>query len=428
MYQDDDIGYVIDDDYVDENVELSRDNSDFSNNDDDYEFENKKKKPNIIVIVLVIILIVLIFILLSRCSKDDPGMPSIRILEEQIKVKISNTVNIPIEKSNVVSDNINWQCINEQIATIDNNGNVYGVKLGKTNILATYVHTDYQNYSDECEVIVYQGDENTSLVDISLESQIRVKLGNQANINASFNPPNAYVYSIEYKSSNPEIASVNENGVIMANKVGKTSVSVIVNETVSKTIEVEVYDKEVNNNNNNDDKNNNPANTKPTSVKFNNDKINMMVNKTNKLLYTVLPKTAKDYKVTFKNSDNTVLRVDSDGTIKALSVGTSKITISVNDTLTDTITINVTPYVISVEQIVLKSSASVNLNIGGKSQIQYEIIPSNSSYKMVSYSSSNPSVATVDTNGLITAVGNGSCVITGKTVNDKTIKVTVNVN
>ena len=428
MYQDDDIGYVIDDN-SEEYIENNNQVDDVSIHEDynDLSYENNNSKSSInkwIVIILAIVLIILIIILFMSRSKDE-GIPNINIIDEQVYVKLENTINIPIQLENADNSNIEWQSLNEKLVTVDNNGNAFGVKLGKTTVLATYIHSNFQSYSDECDIYVYQGDKNSKLIDISVNNTLKIKKGNMANVEVSYNPSNAFIYSIEYKTSASDIASV-DNGIISANNVGRATITVIVNENISKNIEVEVYEEDTKPENND----NNPVvNTKPTSVKFDNEKMNIMVNVTKKLSYKVSPSSSKNYKVTFENSNNTVLKVNSDGTIKGLSVGTSTVTIKVNDTLTDTIVVNVEPFVVNVEGITLKSSSNVNLNIGGTNQIKYEISPNDASNKVVTFHSNNNSVATVDENGLIKAVGSGNCVITVKTSNEnKSVKINVNVN
>ena len=131
----------------------------------------------------------------------------------------------------------------------------------------------------------------------------------------------------------------------------------------------------------------------------------------------------------FQNSNNNVVSVDKDGNVKAFNIGTSTITIKVNNKLTDTITINVKPFSVGVEQVVVSSSTSVSLSVGGTSQIKYNVEPSNASNKLVSFESSNPNVAEVDMNGLIQAIGSGSCVITIKSDDgNKTAEINVTVN
>lgn len=432
MYQDDDIGYVVDDEFnnVDDsqmnNNEFNNDSNFDNNYNDDYDNSSKNKRSKWLIIILGIVLIILLFILFKSCDKKELN-PQINIENEKVYIKLNDTSLIQVTLVNNDNNNILWQSLNEEIVRVDNNGNATGIKLGKTNVLATYVHSNYQNYSDECEVFVHLGEKDINLVDILVDGEIKIKKGNTSNINLTYSPNNAFVYDIKYTSLDTNIVTISENGMITANNVGKTTINIVVNENISKTINVEVYEENINQENNNNS--NVTVNTKPTSVKFKESKLDVMVNTEKSLSYTISPNNAKDYKVTFENSNNTVLRIDNNGKIKGLSVGTSTVKIIVNGTLTDNIVINVIPYTIKVEKIVLKSNVNVNLNIGGTSQINYEISPTDASNKVVGFTSSNNSVAEVNENGLIKANGSGSCVITIKTQDgNKTYKINVVVN
>lgn len=66
--------------------------------------------------------------------------------------------------------------------------------------------------------------------------------------------------------------------------------------------------------------------------------------------------------------------------------------------------------------------------VGATRQITATIEPADADDKTVTWSSSNESVATVDGNGLITFVGEGTATITAKTSNGIEATVTVTVN
>lgn len=67
-------------------------------------------------------------------------------------------------------------------------------------------------------------------------------------------------------------------------------------------------------------------------------------------------------------------------------------------------------------------------NVGATKQITATIEPANADDKTVTWTSSNDSVATVDENGLITFVAEGTATITATTSNGLTATVTVTVN
>lgn len=418
MYQDDEVGYGIDDHFEDD---FSNNSNENNSNDDNYDYEqnnNSNKNIKFLYVIVAIIIIVIAVLCVFSCKRKNNSIPELNIIEDRIEVKKGDFGSLTIELNYADNNIIEWMSENDSIATIDSYGNVSGVSIGKTNINAIYTHSDNQNYTDYCEVIVYQGEKEVELQELIVEEKMKIKVGSTVNVNFSYSPENSYVYSLSFQSNNEDVASISNDGSIVANKVGKATITIVVNENFSKQIEVEVYDKEVESNS-----------SEPTAVKFNENKMDIMIGEKKKLAYSVTPSSAKNYNVEFQNSNNNVVSVDKDGNVKAFNIGTSTITIKVNNKLTDTITINVKPFSVGVGQVVVSSSTNVSLSVGGTSQIKYNVVPSNASNKLVSFESSNPKVAEVDVNGLIQAIGSGSCVITIKSDDgNKTAEINVTVN
>lgn len=68
------------------------------------------------------------------------------------------------------------------------------------------------------------------------------------------------------------------------------------------------------------------------------------------------------------------------------------------------------------------------MNTGESAALSATVLPENADDKSIVWSSSNPSVATVDGSGKVTAVTAGTAIITAKTVNGKTVACNVTVN
>lgn len=78
---------------------------------------------------------------------------------------------------------------------------------------------------------------------------------------------------------------------------------------------------------------------------------------------------------------------------------------------------------IAVTAIAL-STDSIILNHGSAQRLSVAFTPLNATNKKLSWTSSNPSVATVDTTGLITAIGSGDVVISCRSVDNAALAVT----
>lgn len=134
----------------------------------------------------------------------------------------------------------------------------------------------------------------------------------------------------------------------------------------------------------------------------------------------------------WSSSNPNVLAVSADGVVTGVSAGTATITATaVLAGNTRTATIQLTVRVIDVTHIYI-SPSSLSLYEGQTGQLTAEVSPSNATNKSVTWSTSDPTVATVDSTGLVTAVGGGSysrrCTITATSSNGISDYVNVTVN
>lgn len=125
---------------------------------------------------------------------------------------------------------------------------------------------------------------------------------------------------------------------------------------------------------------------------------------------TVSPSDATNKLVLWSTDNSSVATVSSDGTVKAQEVGTATITAKSDDGgLTATCTVTVKPRVpltgISIDP------TSLTLTEGETGEITVTFTPANASYKTLSWTSSDPSVATVS-EGTVTAIKSGKTTIT----------------
>ena len=141
------------------------------------------------------------------------------------------------------------------------------------------------------------------------------------------------------------------------------------------------------------------------------------------ILYNLSPKD----KVTFKSNNSDVASVDQDGVVKALKVGEATITVTVkgNGKVTSTLTCDITvgPPAVSV---IFNIGEKTNITLTeGQSTFLDTIIKPNNTVEDVIFSSSNLSIASVSSNGRITAKSAGSCYIFGRINNGQYAKVLI---
>ena len=140
---------------------------------------------------------------------------------------------------------------------------------------------------------------------------------------------------------------------------------------------------------------------------------------TQKLTATVAPANATNQAVTWKTSDKNVATVSPSGLVTAKSAGTATITCTAQDGSGVKATCKVT-VTVPVSGIQL-SQTSAALTVGDTLTLTKTIYPSDATNQAVTWTSSSDAVASVDSNGKITAKTAGSAVITCKSVSDNSV-------
>ena len=166
-----------------------------------------------------------------------------------------------------------------------------------------------------------------------------------------------------------------------------------------------------------------------TGVKLNKTSLMIKKGKTTTLKATVKPTNAGNTKVTWKSSNKKVATVTSKGKIKAKKAGTCVITVTTKDGgYKAKCYVTVYNKDVKVKKVSLNKK-SVTLDVDDKVTLKAKITPTGATNKNVTWKSSNKSIATVSSKGVVTAVGSGTCIITVKTKSGKKkakCKITVN--
>ena len=133
--------------------------------------------------------------------------------------------------------------------------------------------------------------------------------------------------------------------------------------------------------------------------------------------YTPTSTTYKD--VTYSSSNTSVATVSNTGLVTGVGNGTATITVTGYDgTKNITATIDITVSYVYVTGVSITSS-STEVSVGGTLSLNATVSPANATNKNVTWSSSNTSVATVSSTGVVTAKAAGETTITVTTVGTK---------
>ena len=146
-----------------------------------------------------------------------------------------------------------------------------------------------------------------------------------------------------------------------------------------------------------------------TSVALDQEELSLVAGENETLTASILPLVASNQKVTWTSSDDTVATVDKNGVVTAVSAGTAVITVTTEDgSLTASCTVTVTVPVTGVSL----DKDEMSLTVGETGTLTATVAPEDASNSNITWTSDNADVATVDENGVVSAVSAGTAVIT----------------
>ncbi len=176
-----------------------------------------------------------------------------------------------------------------------------------------------------------------------------------------------------------------------------------------------------------------PAEIKVSKITLTGAKTELLKGEELTLKAEIAPEDAANKAISWESSDEGVAKVSSQGIVTAVSAGTATITAVSADGSgvkgTYSITVKEEPQVpteIKVSAITIRGDKAKLLK-GGKLRLQPTIAPENATNKAISWSSSNRSVARVDSQGTVTAVSAGTAVITATATDGSGVKGTYQV-
>ena len=224
------------------------------------------------------------------------------------------------------------------------------------------------------------------------KDSLTLEVGGSETLTATITPDNATEQDVAWSSDNENVAKV-ENGKVTAVGAGSTTIKATVD---GKSAECSVTV-------------NAPATVPVTGVSLNKTELTLTEGNSETLTATVEPSDAANKNVTWTSSNTSVATVDTNGKVTAVGAGEATITVTTADGgFTDTCEVTVK---VPVTGVTLDKT-SLSLEVGDTAQLSATVQPEEATNKAVTWTSSNTGVATVDTNGKVTAVGAGTAQIT----------------
>ena len=281
-----------------------------------------------------------------------------------------------VSPENVTDKNITWTSDNERIAIVSQDETVTAVAVGIANITAKC-----GDVSATCKVTVNPVTAATITLNLS---EMTLLIGQSDKLTATVSPENVTDKTITWTSDNEQIATVSEDGTVTAVAVGVANITAKCGD-VSATCKVTV----------------NPVTA--ATITLNLSEMTLLIGQTDKLTATVSPENVTDKTITWTSDNAQMASVSEDGTVTAVAVGAANITAKCGD-VSATCKVTVNP--ISASTLTLNVS-EMTLFIGQTDKLTATVYPENVTDKTIIWTSDNERVATVSSDGTITAVSAG---------------------
>ena len=268
-------------------------------------------------------------------------------------VKIDNESSYQIFASTIPStfdiSGLIYVSEDENIATVSEGGLVTPVGEGETRI---FVYSpDYMVY----DVLNIQVIDKVSLSDVSFENtSLTIEEGKSVELIPIYSPVNTTERTITYLSSDPEIASVNQYGIITANKNGTVTITATAHNGTTDEITVRVI-------------------SLIEDISFGSNIYGTTLDDTDESWKPVVtPMDASDYVIKYESSNPEVAYVDENGELVRVGEGFTRIAATVVGTdLYDEIEVIVSESILASPNIVCMDDGSVWLTINNLSDWYY---------------------------------------------------------
>jgi uncharacterized protein YjdB len=142
-----------------------------------------------------------------------------------LKVGETDRLQATISPDNADNKKVNWSSSNEQLATVDVEGNIQALKAGEVWITAT--SDDNSEIKASCKVTIMQPVTEISLSQTNIEL---TNIGESEQLEATVMPEDASDKSITWKSNNEQVCIVSSTGMVTAIGAGTTVVTATTND------------------------------------------------------------------------------------------------------------------------------------------------------------------------------------------------------
>ncbi|GEM_PF-2222277 len=303
-----------------------------------------------------------------------------------LQIRNGDSVQLPysLEPMNTNEEvSVSWASDNEGVLQVTQDGTVTAVGPGTANVSVTA-----NQFTAACQITVI-----IPVTGVAISAgALSLNKGQQSQLSASVIPANTTEQPyINWASDNAAVATVDGNGVVTAVGPGVCTITAY-HDAAAVACQVSVF-------------------SPMTRIAFTQSSISIIETYSAQLSLIYEPDDTTDPRgASFSSSDPEVAVVDPNGLVTGVSVGSCTITASCNGLTTEAEVVVLE--LVEVESLSLDKASLEFGGAGETAQLHATVLPEDATDAAIVFSSSNTGVATVDGNGLVTAIGGGECTIT----------------
>ena len=344
--------------------------------------------------LLQLFLTLLIISVFISCDKEeeDQIIKSLTLDMSTLSLTVNETHQfvVSIIPSNIQAPNYTWTTNDKDIVTVDDKGKIQAISVGETTI--TVSNSD-KTLQSSCKVTV----QPITATGISLDvTNLELLIDKEVVLTYKITPENTTNKEITWSSADKNIATVDNTGKVKGISVGETKITA----TTTNNLIFAVCNIKVNS-------------VKATAISLNQNSLTMEISDKQSLNVNFTPANTTNKKINWSSSNTTIVTVSETGEVTGVGEGTAVITARSDDGdfTTDCIVD------VKLKGIVL-TKETIETLLNQQELIWVKYSTSDAAYTHATWSSSNPTVATVTGDGegfnsaLIQTNSIGSAVIT----------------
>lgn len=312
---------------------------------------------------------------------------------QSVIVAVGDTTQIKpaVSPASAQRSGVEYHSTDEAVATVDRSGRIRGRSEGMCKVVIVSRHDTNAQLHIPVQVV-----KPVEKLTATIEADT-LMVGETTRLVCTFEPSDATLPQATFASSEEDVATVDENGVITAVSKGKTEIVVrSVDGAARARLRVEVQQQ-------------------PTGIRLPESEHVLAIGKSTDLKATVLPRNVNNKRVVWFSADEAIATVDAHGKVQAVSVGRTTVTAAAEGEPSVQAQVEIT--VVKPAQSVAFEHKTYSVNVGETIHLSPVVLPEDASSKAVSYKVKNPKIATVDENGVVTAHKKGKTTVTATLLN-----------